>query len=77
MSPNSVRIPQAARCGTENTGLQQWQQDQILKNYALEFPEFTELTLTDKNGRTIVTSRLGTSTLAIPGSDSVKVYTKS
>jgi signal transduction histidine kinase len=70
----SVRILQAVGAEMQHTGLKQWQQERILKNYALEFPEFTELTLTDENGQTIVTSRLGASNLAIPGSDSIKIY---
>ena len=34
----------------QQTGLKQWQQDRILKNFVLEFPEFAELTLLDDNG---------------------------
>ncbi len=71
---NSVRFLKALGAELENGGLAQWQQDHILKRYALRFPEFTELTLTDNKGKTIVTSRLGKSTLAIPTSGSVKVY---
>ena len=35
----------------QNTGLEQWQQDRILKNYVLQFREFRELTLFDEARR--------------------------
>jgi len=34
----------------QNTGLQQWQQDRIIKNFVLQFPEFREITLFDIAG---------------------------
>lgn len=70
---SSVRILKAVNADLQNTGLERWQQDRILKNYALEFPEFTELTLLDESGTAIVTSRIGASTVAVPGSNSVRI----
>ena len=69
----SVRILNAVAADLQQTDLQRWQQDRILKNYVLEFPEFRELTLLDENGQPIVTSRLTLSTTAIPGSNSVNL----
>src|SRR5215510_9058368 len=53
----SVKILKAVAADLQQTGLAQWQQDRILKNYVLEFPEFKELTLIDGTGRPTVTSR--------------------
>ena len=35
----------------QNTGLEAWQQDRILKNYVLEFREFREITLSTRAAR--------------------------
>ena len=43
----------------QNTGLEAWQQDRILKNYVLEFREFREITLFDEGGAIIASSRVG------------------
>jgi signal transduction histidine kinase len=43
----------------QNTGLDRRQQDQILKNYVLEFREFREITLFAENGAALVSSRVG------------------
>jgi signal transduction histidine kinase len=70
---SSVKIITSVAADLQQTGLQRWQQDRILKNFVLEFPEFTELTLLDDAGRPVVSSRLGTPTTDIPGRDSVRV----
>ena len=70
---SSVKILNAVAADLQQTGLQRWQQDRILKNFVLDFPEFTELTLLDEAGMPVVSSRLGTPTTDIPGSDSVNV----
>jgi two-component system, NtrC family, sensor kinase len=69
----SVRSLKAVASELQNTSLLKWQQERILQNYKLEFPEFAELTLTDEDGATIVTSSVGGATVTIPGSDSVVV----
>jgi signal transduction histidine kinase len=69
----SVKILKALAANLQHTGLARWQQDRILKNFALEFPDFGELTLLDEAGATIATSRLGTSTLGIPGTEVVEI----
>ena len=65
----SVKILKAVAADLEQTGLQRWQQDRILKNFVLQFPEYRELTLLDENGRPVVSSSLGTPTASVPGSE--------
>ena len=65
----SVNILKAVAADLQQTGLQKWQKDRILKNFVLQFPEFKELTILDDSGAAIVTSRLGTPTVNVPGSD--------
>src|SRR3989449_11160523 len=50
----------------QNTGLEAWQQDRILKNYVLEFREFREITLFDEGGAIIASSRVGPPRVQIP-----------
>jgi signal transduction histidine kinase len=69
----SVRILNALAADLQQTGLERWQQDRILKNYVLQFAEFRELTLLDDDGRAIVSSRLGVPTVTVPGSEGVNV----
>jgi signal transduction histidine kinase len=51
-----------------DTNLESWQQDRILKNAVLDFPEFRELTLYNADGTTAASSRVGTSELQFPES---------
>src|SRR5205085_4415170 len=50
----------------QETRLQPWQQDRILKNYVLGFREFHEITLFDENGATLATSRVGAARIRVP-----------
>ena len=50
----------------QNTGLEPWQQDRILKNYVLQFREFREITLFAEDGGVVATSRVGKPRVAIP-----------
>ena len=52
-----AEILKALAADLQNTGLQQWQQDRILKNYALQFREFRELSLFDESRQFVATSR--------------------
>jgi signal transduction histidine kinase len=65
----SVNILKAVGADLQQTGLQRWQQDRILKNFVLQFTEFSELTLLDDTGEPVVTSRLGQATVTVPGSE--------
>jgi signal transduction histidine kinase len=61
-----AEILKALAADLQNIGLTQSQQDRVLKNYALQFLEFRELTLFDEAGQVIATSRLTTPRVAIP-----------
>ena len=63
---SDAEILKALGADLQNTGLEQWQQDRILKNYALQFSEFRELTLFDESGAVIATSRAATPQVKIP-----------
>ena len=62
----NAEILKALAADLQNTGLQARQQDQILKNYILEFREFKEITLFDESGSPIVSSRVGKPRVEIP-----------
>jgi signal transduction histidine kinase len=70
---SSVKILKALAANLQHTGLDRWQQDRILKNFVLQFPEFTELTLLDEAGSALVSSRVGTPTVTVPGLDSNEI----
>jgi len=70
---SSIKILKAVAADLEHTGLARWQQDRILKNFVLQFPEFTELTLLDRAGAPAVTSRAGAPTVSIPDADSYQL----
>src|SRR5687768_12665541 len=65
----SVNILKAVAADLQQTALQQWQKDRILKNFVLQFPEFKELTLVGDDGVPMVSSRLGVPTVTVPGSE--------
>jgi signal transduction histidine kinase len=69
----SVKILKSVAADLHQTGLAPWQQDRILKNYVLEFPEFRELTVLDEGGRPVVSSRLGTPTVTVPSTESARI----
>ena len=69
----SLSILKAVAADLQQTGLQRWQQDRILKNFVLQFTEFRELTLLDDNGEPVVSSRLGKATVTVPGSEGVNI----
>ena len=65
MSTN-VKVLQAVASELRDTDLQRWQQDRILKNYVLDFPEFREMTLFSAEGAAVVTSRVAATRLTVP-----------
>jgi signal transduction histidine kinase len=69
----SVKILKAVGADLQQTGLQTWQKDRILKNFVLGFPEYRELTLLDDSGRVLVSSSIGTPTANVPGSEGVEI----
>jgi signal transduction histidine kinase len=65
----NAEILKALAADLQDTGLEQWQKDRILKNYVLQFSEFRELTLFDETGATIASSRVGPPRVAIPAAE--------
>ncbi len=66
---NNAAILRALASDLQNTDLQAWQQDRVLKNYVLQFPEFREITLFDASGKPVATSRIGKPSLAFTPPD--------
>src|SRR6266566_5605319 len=62
----NAELLKALAADLQNTGLQQWQQDRILKNYVLQFREYREITLFDEAGALIASSRVGPPRVQIP-----------
>ena len=62
----NAELLKALAADLQDTGLTNAQQDQILKNYVLQFREFREITLFDESGASIVSSRVGKPRIAIP-----------
>ena len=55
----NAELLKALAADLQDTGLDRRQQDQILKNYVLQFREFREITLFDEQGAMIASSRVG------------------
>lgn len=55
---HNVDLLQAVAADLNHTGLERWQQERILRNYVLTFPEFRELTLFGRDGMPRASSRL-------------------
>jgi len=62
----TAQLLKALGADLQETGLEPWQQERILKNYVLRFREFREITLFDEAGRVLATSRIGSPALQIP-----------
>src|SRR5213594_998417 len=69
----NAALLKALAADLQNTGLEQWQQDRILKNYILQFREFRELTLFDEESRMIATSRVGQPRVTIPRNNGIDI----
>src|SRR3954466_4253212 len=62
----NAELLKALAADLQDTGLDRRQQDQILKNYILQFREFREITLFDENRAMIASSRAGKPRVVIP-----------
>jgi signal transduction histidine kinase len=62
----NAELLKALSADLQDTGLNERQQDQILKNYVLQFREFRELSLFDEKGAIVVSSRVGKPRVVIP-----------
>jgi signal transduction histidine kinase len=69
----NAELLKALAANLRDTGLTQRQQDQILKNYVLQFREFREITLFDENGEMIASSRIGRPRVVIPKDAQVNI----
>jgi signal transduction histidine kinase len=64
---NSHRVLASIAENLRGTQLAKWQQEEILRNHVLDFPEFREISIFDASARLRASSRVGASTLKIPG----------
>jgi signal transduction histidine kinase len=62
----NAELLKALAADLQNTGLEPWQQDRILKNYVVQFREFREISLLDEAGAMVATSRVGPPRLEVP-----------
>jgi signal transduction histidine kinase len=63
---HNARVLQSLGTELGATEMAPWQQDRILKDYVLQFPEFREITVFDQAGRALATSALGQTRLTVP-----------
>src|SRR6267142_4600569 len=69
----NASLLKALAADLQDTGLDKRQQDQILKNYVLQFHEFREITLFDERGEMIASSRVGKPRITIPRDTSMAI----
>jgi signal transduction histidine kinase len=69
---NNIRVLRSVGLELRGVDLQGWQQERVLKDYVLEFPEFREITFFAAGGRVLATSRAGSATLRIPEAANVR-----
>ena len=62
----NAELLKALAADLQDTGLSPGQQDQILKNYVLQFHEFREITLFNEAGAPLVSSRVGQPRVQVP-----------
>ena len=63
---NNVRVLRSVGMELLDTHLARWQQERVLRNHVLDFPEFRQISLFDAGGRLLATSRLVNSRIALP-----------
>jgi len=68
-----AEILKALAADLQDTELEVWQQDRVVKNYILQFGEFREITMFDATGATVATSRVGPTRLAIPSGTTLTI----
>jgi signal transduction histidine kinase len=69
-----VRILRAVAAEMRLTALTPWQQDQVLKNFGRDFPEFKELTVIDERGVPRATSLVALpASIDLPGANSLTI----
>jgi signal transduction histidine kinase len=68
---NNQRVLKSIGLELRTAGLAPWQEDRILKDAVLDFPEFRELSMFDEAGHPLGTSRFDAPTVSIPNAASV------
>ena len=63
---NTRRVLSSVADQVQGTQLATWQQERILRNHVLDFPEFREMTIFDAAGKVVATSRATSTRLAPP-----------
>jgi signal transduction histidine kinase len=72
---NNQRVLRSVGAQLHGTQLAAWQQERVLRNHVLDFPEFREISLFDVKGSVIATSRAASTALTVPRSPLVGVAT--
>lgn len=60
------RVLRSIAAQLQGTDLEAWQKERILRNHALDFPEFREITIFDTGGGVVATSRVARPALTAP-----------
>ena len=68
---HNTRVLKSVGLELQGINLEPWQQSRVLKDYVIDFPEFSEITFFSAGGRIIATSRAGPATLNVPDSSHV------
>ncbi len=63
---NNVRVLESIGTQLSGTQLEPWQQQRIVTNHVLDFPEFREISVFDAAGRSLASSRVTGTTIGIP-----------
>jgi len=63
---HNTRVLQSVGAELGATGLEPWQQERILKDFVLAFPEFREITVFDAAARPLSTSAIAATRLGVP-----------
>jgi signal transduction histidine kinase len=69
---NNVRVLKSVGTEVQGSQLELWQQTRILRNHVLDFPEFREISLFDRSGRQIATSRTREAGVSPPAPGTLK-----
>jgi signal transduction histidine kinase len=63
---SNTRVLQSIGAQLGSTALTPWQQERILKDYVIQFPELREITVFDQAGNPVVTSAIRNTRLVVP-----------
>jgi signal transduction histidine kinase len=69
----NAELLKALAADLQETGLESWQQERILRNYVLAFQEFHEITLFDEAGTPLASSRVSAPRVQIPRDQALSI----